>query len=268
MQREIAKEKIEDRIRLGYKIKSASIRNKSDLERVAQEYRKWLDENCDLLLRLFDKSIKTDELRKTGAIGVHFFDDDNFDADKSAFINKLEKKISLLESVNNSNPDGLKWPEQITFSWLFKHAPIKLWIASGGMLLAALGLGIKLGQTSFIREFIYDEKQNNLTNDVKSEISPVNDEVKTISVVLPETGVNQGSSITTSDGNCLINVIAVVESSSDIQVIVDLSKRNLFEKVKIGERLMVNSDRGVYFIDILRTRGNILDLTAALKSKT
>ena len=41
----------------------------------------------------------------------------------------------------------LEWPQKITLSWLFKHAPIDIWLKFAGALGAAFLIGIGFAQT-------------------------------------------------------------------------------------------------------------------------
>lgn len=45
--------------------------------------------------------------------------------------------------------------DEVTLEWIFKHLPIKLWLALISLLLAAFGAGVSLGQTTFIRELFH-----------------------------------------------------------------------------------------------------------------
>lgn len=44
---------------------------------------------------------------------------------------------------------------EITVDWLFKNLPVRLWWAFAGLLFTALGIGVALGQTTFVKELFY-----------------------------------------------------------------------------------------------------------------
>lgn len=43
-------------------------------------------------------------------------------------------------------------PNKITLPWLFRHVPASLWLAAGGLLIAAFIAGIKASNLSIVRE--------------------------------------------------------------------------------------------------------------------
>jgi hypothetical protein len=80
-------------------------------------------------------------------------------------------------------------------------------------------------------------------------------------IVLPETGVNSGNSVTTSDGLCTVHVISTTEASASVRVTVGSAPPQSFKTAKIGERIVVRGANASYYIDLLRTRGGIVDVT-------
>ena len=56
------------------------------------------------------------------------------------------KKPSVSES-SDSQTTKLEWPDKMTLSWLFHHAPIGLWMRFGGILMAVFFLGVGFSQT-------------------------------------------------------------------------------------------------------------------------
>lgn len=87
-------------------------------------------------------------------------------------------------------------------------------------------------------------------------------------LVLPETGVSGGNSVTTKDGICKI-FISSVETFGDsvsLKVIIDSKDPVKFTNKTPGDRIRVDSDSSIYFIDINRVRGNIVDISVYRKN--
>ena len=67
----------------------------------------------------------------------------------------LQVKVSLLESYNfdlepSSESQELDFPQKVTLSWLYKHAPISWWFIFLGLLCSAFMLGVNLSDTPYI----------------------------------------------------------------------------------------------------------------------
>jgi hypothetical protein len=74
------------------------------------------------------------------------------------------KKITKKQDIKDIKE--LDWPQKITLYWLFRHAPISLWIKLAGIVLAALTIGITAGQSQLfheIKEKITQKQENNST---------------------------------------------------------------------------------------------------------
>lgn len=80
-------------------------------------------------------------------------------------------------------------------------------------------------------------------------------------IVLPETGVNSGNSVTTSDGLCTVHVISATDGVVSIRVTLGSAPPLSFKTAKIGSRVVVRGANVTYYIDLLRSRGGIVDLT-------
>jgi hypothetical protein len=49
--------------------------------------------------------------------------------------------------ISSRKTNKIEWPSKMTLSWLFNHAPIKLWLQFGSILVAVFLLGIGFAQT-------------------------------------------------------------------------------------------------------------------------
>jgi len=61
------------------------------------------------------------------------------------------KKASKQDQNSKTSPKLLK-SEKITIYWLFKHVPIKLWLAAIGLLIAIFIAGIEASELTLIKE--------------------------------------------------------------------------------------------------------------------
>jgi len=48
-----------------------------------------------------------------------------------------------------------EWPEKITLSWLYQHAPIRLWVTIAALVLTVFGAGVYVGQNEIYRKAIH-----------------------------------------------------------------------------------------------------------------
>jgi hypothetical protein len=85
-------------------------------------------------------------------------------------------------------------------------------------------------------------------------------------IVLPEIGVNSGNAVTTSDGICTVRVISTSGAEVSLRVTVGVAEVQYFKAIKTGERVVVHGENSIYYIDILRARGDIVDLTISKHS--
>lgn len=58
------------------------------------------------------------------------------------------------ENKVSKNKAELEWPEKITLNWLYKHAPISLWVKLGTILISVFLFGLTVGQSAFFNETI------------------------------------------------------------------------------------------------------------------
>ncbi len=84
--------------------------------------------------------------------------------------------------------------------------------------------------------------------------------------VLPQTGVSENSSVTTSDGVCSIQVVQVSGNTVVISVTTESSQPQIFRDLRPGSRITVQAKKASYFVDIHRIRGGIVDLAVYRKS--
>jgi hypothetical protein len=87
--------------------------------------------------------------------------------------------------------------------------------------------------------------------------SPAKDD----NVALPETGVAKGTSVTTLDGRCTIGVRTVIGDQVSLLTTLDSEKPKGHEYLPVGSRVTLHAGDVVYFIDIHRVRGDIVDLS-------
>ncbi|GAB3094811.1 hypothetical protein [Lysobacter terrae] len=81
------------------------------------------------------------------------------------------------------------------------------------------------------------------------------------SVLLPETGVRAGASVSTPDDAFSIRVERA--SGASARVIVSAKNGDIyrFDKAAAGSRLVVPAPHGIYHLDVLRIDGNVVYLT-------
>ncbi len=133
-------------------------------------FRKWRHNVTDIIERIEDQGYEVNS-----SIQSRYFDEpgsytndptrkyriEAFNRDLQDTINEFETIVARFEkyggpkspATNTENADKpLEWPQKITLSWLYKHAPIGLWFKAGGILLAALILGITIGQSQIYKD--------------------------------------------------------------------------------------------------------------------
>jgi len=154
-----------DEIRL-YLEKAKVLINAEELNN-DQDFRKWRHNLTDLIDRIeilgyqINTSIK---LRYFNNIGLYSTLDDKrkaFNRDIQDTIIELEAIISNFDkfgdpikqkSEQKSSESPLNWPQKITLSWLFKHAPLGLWAKVVSFLVIVFILGITVGQSKLFHE--------------------------------------------------------------------------------------------------------------------
>lgn len=85
-------------------------------------------------------------------------------------------------------------------------------------------------------------------------------------MILEETGVNTGSSVTTKDGGCIVHVISASEDKVSLSVTVGSAAPQVFNGALIGKRIVVRVAAESYYVDLLRVRGGIVDLAISKHS--
>jgi len=73
------------------------------------------------------------------------------DSENTVKTDAIQNKIHKNQK-EKSVSEKLSYPDKITLAWLFCHAPIKMWCILGSIMIAAFLFGIRVGQTSFIKE--------------------------------------------------------------------------------------------------------------------
>lgn len=69
-------------------------------------------------------------------------------------IEELKAEIENEGSQMQNIKDELVLPDKVTLSWLFRHVPCKFWWWLLGLFVVVFILGIRIGQTTFIREIM------------------------------------------------------------------------------------------------------------------
>lgn len=133
-------------------------------------FRKWRHNVTDLIERVEDQGYEVNssiENRYFDEPGSYTYDPTRndrisaFNRDLQDTINEFQTIVERFEKYGApktlaknavEKEESLEWPQKITLSWLFKHAPIGLWFKAGGIVLAVLILGITIGQSQLYKE--------------------------------------------------------------------------------------------------------------------
>lgn len=101
--------------------------------------------------------------RKFGYSQRSLTDDELFSLyqrDMDDTINELEFIIDSYR-IHGEPPKGgsgkeseLEYPDKVTLSWLFHHAPIRLWLTIGWLLIAVFVLGTQVGNSKIYNRVI------------------------------------------------------------------------------------------------------------------
>lgn len=86
-------------------------------------------------------------------------------------------------------------------------------------------------------------------------------------IVLEQTGVFENASVTTRDGRCNIGIARVSGDQVTLSVAIDAQPARTFERQRVGSRVPVDAGDSIYYIDLHRVRGNIVDLSAVRARK-
>jgi hypothetical protein len=65
----------------------------------------------------------------------------------AALITRVSRNPEILNprpALKSAAP-AAAWPEKITLQWLYHHVPVHLWVAFGGLLIAAFSIGLQIG---------------------------------------------------------------------------------------------------------------------------
>jgi len=86
-------------------------------------------------------------------------------------------------------------------------------------------------------------------------------------LVYLEAGVFEKASVTTNDGRCNIRVVSVSGDSVTLAVTIDSLAPVVFKNEQVGSRVTADAGDKVYYIDLHRIRGNIVDLSVYKRKK-
>lgn len=79
-------------------------------------------------------------------------------------------------------------------------------------------------------------------------------------LMLEQTGVFAGNSVTTKDGRCNVRIIKADKFGITLAIVVDSNKPVEFKDRRPGDRVTIEANGRVYYIDLHRIRGDIVDL--------
>jgi len=82
-------------------------------------------------------------------------------------------------------------------------------------------------------------------------------------VVLAKAGVPIGNKVTTTDGVCTIQVTNITGALAELTVTTRIGDTYRFDKAVAGRRLVVPTPTALYYVDLLRIRGNRVDLAVS-----
>ena len=84
-----------------------------------------------------------------------------------------------------------------------------------------------------------------------------------LAVVLMKAGVPIGKKVTTTDGVCTIQVTNITGPMVKLTVTTRIGDTYRFDKAMAGRRLVVPTPTALYYVDLLRIRGNRVDLAVS-----
>lgn len=149
--------------------------------------------------------------------------------------------------------------ERLKQYWLIPTLLVCIAIAAGAALLAWEFL-IAPRDTEIAQ--LKEELQKLKTTQASTPAKPVPS-----ALVLPQTAIRAGTSITTPDGRCSIRIAFVVENSVGLSVIVDANKPVDYSSARVGDRIAVEASDRIYYIDIQSARPNFVDIAVYQKPK-
>jgi uncharacterized protein YlbG (UPF0298 family) len=75
----------------------------------------------------------------------------------TSFMDEVERYWEEEGPILNSS-HHLPPPEKVTIPWLFKHVPVRLWIAALGLLIAAFLAGVSSTRLTLVKEIFHLDK--------------------------------------------------------------------------------------------------------------
>lgn len=82
-------------------------------------------------------------------------------------------------------------------------------------------------------------------------------------ILLSYVGVAVGDSITTPDGACTVRLVGLAGATATLEVAVEAEQPRLLKEVELGRRAVVRGAKRMYYIDLHRARGNMVDLSVS-----
>jgi hypothetical protein len=135
-----------------------------------------------------------------------------------------------------------------------------------------LCIAITAGAGFLAWEFLITPRDTEITQ-LKEELQKLKTQASTpakpapSALVLPQTAVRAGTSVTTPDGRCSIRIAFVVENSVGLSVIVDANKPVDYSSARVGDRIAVEASDRIYYIDLQSARANFVDIAVYQKLK-
>ncbi len=86
-----------------------------------------------------------------------------------------------------------------------------------------------------------------------------------LQIVLERAAVSLGEAATTKDGRCMVRVDYVTSPDIQLSIVVDNKKPRELMGIRTGQRLEVSGVAGTYFIDILASKENAVELMISLR---
>ena len=154
-------------------------------------------------------------------------------------------------------------------AWVKANLPMAL-------LLVIATAGVTFGLTNFLYVAPSDREVEHLQRENASLKEALKEAQATAArpapepenpVALPETGVAEGTSVTTGDGRLSIHVKMAIGNSVRLLTTLDSAKSVEQMIASIGDRLTIEAADKVYYIDLRRVRGGIVDLSVAQRRK-
>jgi hypothetical protein len=110
------------------------------------------------------------------------------------------------------------------------------------------------------RDYTIDQLRHEIQNLKAAPIPAQPSPGSSDATVLQETGVFEGSAVTATDGRCNIRIVKISGDSVSLSVRIDDRDPEMYWNRAPGQRITVDAGSDSYYVDIHRTRGDIVDL--------